>query len=141
MGALIDFQTALYLALSTDSTLLGLIGNAKHIADWPTPKTPYPLVTIGEDSQSQWGMKSETKNFRVSAMIHVWSDRRGWEQAKQIVDQLDVILLDGQLQLAGSSSQTIIGKGTRPDDLVMLPGDDKGKIRHIVARYIFWLSC
>jgi hypothetical protein len=141
MGALWDFQVAMVTALKADSTLLGLIGGASHIADWPDPNTAYPLVTLGEDKNKQWNMKDEAGNKIITARLHVWSNKKGWKESKLIADQLDVILLEGQLQLDGSSAFTIIGKGQRPNDMVFLPGDDEGKIRHTVADYIFWLSC
>ena len=140
MGALNDFQTALYLHLTSDATLIGLTKGASHIGDWPKPSGPFPWVTIGEDAEGQWGMKDQTANFKIKPTIHVWSKSRGWKQANQILDRIDVLLLTNQLQLDGSSSFTIIAKGQRPDATVKLPGDDKGNIRHIVAEYIFWLS-
>lgn len=141
MGALDDFQTAMYTHLIGDSTLEALLTGSGHIGDWPDPDGRFPWVTIGEDKEAQWHLKDETQNFKTAAMIHVWSKKKGWKQANQIVDRIDVLLLDQQLQMAGSSSFTIIGRGQRPDELTKLPGDDKGLIRHIVASYNFWISC
>lgn len=140
MGALFDFELAMLTALRADSTLVGLLGSSKHIADWPKQDGPYPWVTIGEDGEGQWLNKDES-NYITDAVIHVWSRKRSWKEAKQIVDQIDVILLEGQLQLDVSSDFTIIGKGQRPEAAKHLPGDDEGKIRHIVVTYKFWLSC
>jgi hypothetical protein len=141
MGALNDFQVALYTALIADSTLTGLIGGADHIGDWVSPDGPYPWITIGEDKEKQWVNKTEPANFETMAIIHVWSKKKGWKEANQILDRLDVILLESQLQLDGSSRFSIIGKGQRPNDIVKIAGDDKGLIRHGVATYKFWISC
>jgi hypothetical protein len=145
MGALIDFQEAMITTLRGDSELVNIMLGAVRIADWPDPTIEYPLLTIGEDLQRQWTMKSETKNWQITPQIHAWSAERGWKQCKQIIDRVDVLLLDQQLELDPSSEFTIIGKGQRPNQLVYLAGGkegtDEGKIRHIIARYIFWLSC
>lgn len=140
MGALQDFQEALYTALAADSTLTGLIGGSDHISDWPKPKGPFPLVTIGEDREAQWLNKNES-NYQIDAVINVWSQKRGWKECNQIVDRLDVILLENLLALDASSSFTIIGKGQRPDAVQKLPDPDNGLIRRIRAVYKFWLSC
>jgi hypothetical protein len=93
MGALLDFQEAIYDQLTGDATLVDLVGSTDQIADWPKSETRYPLVTIGEDLQNQWGMKDEALNFQVGAVIHVWTSERGWSEAKEIIDRIDVLLL------------------------------------------------
>ncbi len=140
MGAAQDLQVAIKTALRGDSALVALINGTEHVKDWPNPDGPFPLITIGEDAERQWPNKNES-NYQTDAVIHIWSRKRGWQQANQILDRMDVVFLENTITMPGSSTFSILGKAQRPQPIRKLPGDDEGRIRHIVTTYKFWISC
>lgn len=84
-------QTAIYVRLTGDATLMNLItGVFDHVPEG----TDKPYVVVGEafatprNSQDRFGR-------RTAQNIHVWSDQLGYSQVNQIANRI-IALLDHQ---------------------------------------------
>jgi hypothetical protein len=100
MSAMWECQTALYTALSTDSTFMTKIGS--RLFDEPPTNQAFPYVTLGNMIETR-NNKLLSKGFEVSARIDIYtkSGRLGYKPAKEIQVEVDRILNLKRFNLSG----------------------------------------
>jgi hypothetical protein len=64
--------------------------------------TAAPYTTIGETTGRPWDTMTE-EGAEETVTLHVWSRQFGSRQAKQIMEQIDEILHNARLTLAGAT--------------------------------------
>jgi hypothetical protein len=60
----------------------------------------FPMITIGEDTASDWSTDTAVGG-EITAVVHVWSRRTGWAQAKSIEAAVRAVLNRSELELQG----------------------------------------
>lgn len=116
-------QDAVLAALKADTELMNLV---KGVFDWVTEGQPYPYVVIGESIETP-DNAHDSHGSRTVITLHVWSQYRGYHQARTIAARVRALLEHRPLTIAGHrhvatyfvSQQTL----TDPEP----PGD----IRHV----------
>ena len=92
-------QQALHQALTTDTTVLGLLGGP-HVWDHVPRGAAYPYVSIGVTSERDWSTGSDTGGEHVLT-LHVWSIAAGRRETETIASALRNALHDRALPLTG----------------------------------------
>ncbi len=116
-------QDAVLALLRADTELMALV---TVVADWVKEKQPYPYVKTGESVETRDNTHDSHGSSTVIT-LHVWSQYRGYSQARAIASRLRALLEHRPLTIVGHrhvatyfvSQQTL----TDPEP----PGD----IRHI----------
>ncbi|MDN3021537.1 DUF3168 domain-containing protein [Streptomyces sp. S.PB5] len=116
-------QDAVLAVLTADAELMALV---KGVFDWVKEKQPYPYVVLGESIETP-DNTHDSHGSNTVITLHVWSQYRGFHQARTIVTRLRALLEHRPLTIAGHrhvatyfvSQQTL----TDPEP----PGD----IRHV----------
>ena len=94
-------QKAIYQTLSGDSTLLAMV-NAVY--DRPPQGSPYPYITIGESTVSDWSSKT-TAGTEEIVKLHIWSRNGGRKETASIMERVYQLLHQASLTVTG---QTLI---------------------------------
>jgi hypothetical protein len=123
MIASFALQVAIYNALN------GNIGAGVY--DEVPQGASAPYVVIGEGTERPWDTLTD-HGSEETVVLHVWSRAKGWSQAKQIEGQINVILHDARLTLAGA---TMVIMQREFLERLTEPGDAGGMWRHSVMRY------
>ncbi|MFA5900728.1 MAG: DUF3168 domain-containing protein [Hyphomicrobium sp.] len=92
-------QQAIYASLTSDSSLLALIGGARIYDDVPERKI-FPYVTFAAATERDWSAGSEVGSEH-GVVLHVWSRGAGRKEALAIAGSLCARLHDAALTLAG----------------------------------------
>lgn len=92
-------QKALYSALLADSELIALLGG-NHVYDDVPQGAPFPYVTIGESSVSDWSTGSDD-GYEHILTLHVWSRAKGRKQVYDIVNCIRQVLDQSPLTVTG----------------------------------------
>jgi hypothetical protein len=116
-------QAAVLALLKADAELMALI---QGVFDWVAEKQPYPYVVLGESVETP-DNSHDSHGSQTVITLHVWSQYRGYHQARVIASRLRALLEHRPLTIAGHrhvatyfvSQQTL----TDPEP----PGD----IRHV----------
>jgi len=119
-------QTAVYTALSNDSTLTSTY--SASVYDDVPESTSYPFVAIGEDSAIDYGTK-DVNGADSSVNIHVWSEYKGSKETKNIMDRIHTLLHDSSLSVTGFN---LINLRWEFSDIMR---DPDGITRHGVMRF------
>lgn len=123
-------QTALYGKLHGDATLLALVTG---VYDDVPEDTNYPYVVIGEFTEEPLNAMGK-HGKEVTATLHVWSQYKGFAEAYDIANRIQVLLDEVALTVTGYthvSTQYEFGESIREPD---------GVTRHIPLRYRIWLE-
>jgi hypothetical protein len=120
-------QDAVIALLRADAELMALI---QGVFDWVKEKQPYPYVVIGESVETP-DNTHDSHGSQTLLVLHVWSQYRGYSQARTIASRLRALLEHRPLTITGHrhvatyfvSAQTL----TDPEP----PGD----IRHIPTSF------
>jgi hypothetical protein len=80
-SSLSALQTALYNRLIADLTLMSKVTG---VFDDVPDKQPYPYVTLGEDTVTDWGTKTFSGE-EVTHTLHVWSRGKGKKESQEIL--------------------------------------------------------
>jgi hypothetical protein len=89
-----DLQKAVYAALSSDATLITLLGGG-GIHDAPPQDAAFPYVVIDQMQIRDWSTGTEPGAEHMLT-LHVWSDYAGKRDAYEIADAVRAAL-DGAL--------------------------------------------
>ncbi|MCZ4604994.1 DUF3168 domain-containing protein [Streptomyces sp. Lzd4kr] len=116
-------QDAVLALLQADAELMALV---QGVFDWVEEKQPYPYVVLGESVETP-DNSHDSHGSNTVITLHVWSQYRGYHQARTIATRLRALLEHRPLTIVGHrhvatyfvSQQTL----TDPEP----PGD----IRHI----------
>lgn len=100
-AAALELQKAVYQALTTDAELTGLLGGP-DIFDHTPPSAAFPYVTFGAASIFDWDTSTEDGN-EILFSLHVWSRKRGRQEALAIAERIGGLLKDAPLTVAGHS--------------------------------------
>jgi hypothetical protein len=93
-----NLQKAIYNRLSTDAALNEVI---KGVFDNPNKDTPFPYVSIGEDTSTPFETKV-TFGENITTVIHVWSRAEdGRREAKEILSLVMQALTKAPLGVEG----------------------------------------
>lgn len=120
-----EIQAAVYALLSADATLDALITG---VFDEVPEGTAYPYVVIGEAMELP-ANAHDRYGHETTVTLHVWSDARGFTEAKQIASRL-VTLLDHQ-PLSVSDHHHVV---TRYEFSQALR-DPEPRLRHVPIRF------
>ncbi|MFT0800370.1 DUF3168 domain-containing protein [Bacillus swezeyi] len=93
-----ELQKAMNERLSTDEALNAVISG---VYDTPDKNTPFPYVTIGEDTSTPFETKV-TFGENITTVLHVWSRAEdGKREAKQILSLMLQALTKAPLEVEG----------------------------------------
>ncbi|MDA1478362.1 DUF3168 domain-containing protein [Bacillus changyiensis] len=96
--ALWELQKAIYKRLEADETLNHVITG---VFDNPNKNTPYPYVTIGEDTTTPFETKTSFGE-NITTVLHCWSRAEdGKREAKQILSLMLQALTRPALEIDG----------------------------------------
>ncbi len=93
----LPLQKAIYSALTTDSSLMGMVTG---VYDRPAQASPFPYVTIGEMSGRDWSSKTTT-GMEHNIVLHAWSREGGRKEAAIIMERIHTLLHHANLTLEG----------------------------------------
>lgn len=119
-------QTAIYDALSGDTTLASLVVGVYDNVTQPSDGgdgANYPYIVVGESTSNPWDTDTET-GFDVVFTIHSWSRYRGMKECKQIQTEVYNILHRGIFSVTG---YTLVTCEMLSADVVL---DPDGLTRH-----------
>jgi len=120
-------QQAVYSALAGNAPLTALLGGARVYDDVPQA-APYPHVSLGQTSSSDWGTGTEDGEEHILT-LHVWSQGGGRGEAQRIIGAIRDVLHTGSLTLAG---QTLVSLRQQFSDVRR---DPDGITIHGLVRY------
>lgn len=83
-------QKAVFSALSSDGTLLSLLGGAKIFDDVPQ-ETALPYVTFGQTSSRDWSTGTEEGEEHIMT-LHVWSEAAGRKEVNSILGEVKRVI-------------------------------------------------
>jgi Protein of unknown function (DUF3168) len=92
-------QQAVYGVLSNHVPLTTLLGGARIYDDVPQA-APYPHVSLGQTSSSDWGTGTEDGEEHILT-LHVWSQGGGRAEAQRIMGAIRDALHTASLAIAG----------------------------------------
>ena len=100
-----ELQKAIYTALRTDATLIGLAGDGASperakVFDRIPQDTVFPYVRIGEGTARDWDTKS-TDGQENTLTVHSFSQYSGFKEVKQIMGAIVDALDQATLSLTG----------------------------------------
>ena len=119
-------QSTIYSALNNDNTLTSTLGAG--VFDEVTEGTTYPFVSIGEDTVTDFGTKTEDGG-QFTINIHVWSQYTGAKETKNIMDRIHDLLHDSSLSVTGFN---LVNLRFEFSDILR---DPDGVTRHGVMRF------
>lgn len=99
MSAAWALQQSIFMALSGNATVTGLLGGARIFDDVPRG-AQFPYVTFGQSMMRDFSTGSEEGREHV-VTLHVWSRAAGRKEAHEIIDALREALHDASLTLTG----------------------------------------
>lgn len=88
-----SLQRGVYEALTSDTSVTGLLGGAK-IFDSAPQTASYPYLTLGESVDPDWSTGSEEGAQRILT-LHVWSRAGGEKETHDIIEAIRTALKDG----------------------------------------------
>ncbi len=88
-----NLQKSVYEALTSDTSVTGLLGGAK-IFDSAPQAANYPYLTLGESVDPDWSLGSEDGPERILT-LHVWSRSNGDKEANDIIEAIRSALQNG----------------------------------------------
>jgi len=94
-----QLQQGVYGALSANAALTTLLGGSRVYDDVPHA-APYPFVTMGQTSSSDYGTSTEDGEEHI-VTLHVWSAFGGRGEAQQIMGAIRDALHNATLALTG----------------------------------------
>ena len=94
-----QIQQAVYAVLAGNAALGSLLGGARVYDDVPQA-TPYPHISLGQTSSSDWGTGTEDGEEHILT-LHVWSQAGGRSEAQRIMGTVRDVLHTANLSLAG----------------------------------------
>lgn len=98
-AAAIEVQKAVFAALQGDAALAAVLGGAR-VYDHAPAHAPFPYITFGRSSSSDWSTASEDGAEHVFS-VHVWSRARGKSEVAAIMERVRERLHDADLALGG----------------------------------------
>jgi len=94
-------QQAVYAVLATNPPLTTLLGGARIFDDVPQA-APYPHVSLGQTSSSDWGTGTEDGEEHILT-LHVWSQAGGRGEAQRVIGAIRDALHTASLPVTGHS--------------------------------------
>ena len=92
-------QQAVHGLLSGNAALNVLLGGPRVFDDVPQA-TPYPHVTLGQTSSTEWATGTEDGEEHILT-LHVWSQAGGRAEAQRIMGAIRDLLHTANLALTG----------------------------------------
>lgn len=92
-----SLQQAIFNSITTDATLLGLLGGPRIYDDVPQ-SAAHPYLTLGQSISRDWSSVGDTGEEHILT-LHVWSRAAGRKEAHQIMGAVRDCLHDRQLAL------------------------------------------
>ena len=71
-----------------------------RIYDTPPQDPELPYIEIGEGTTTDWGTKTE-RGYEVVTEVHVWSDYKGFKEAKEIIKNVDRAVMTKRIEVDG----------------------------------------
>lgn len=122
-------QAAVYAKLTGDATLTSTLGGP-HVYDGEAPENaPRPYVLIGESIETPDDAHGMFGRQTVMT-IHVWSDYAGFSEANAIAYQIQALLDQQPLDIAGARHVL-----TRFEFAQTLVDPDDRSLRHATVRF------
>lgn len=90
-------QDAVLAVLKADAELMALV---QGVFDWVKEKQPYPYVVLGESIETP-DNTHDSHGSNTVLTLHVWSQHRGYHQARTIASRLRSLLEHRTLTIAG----------------------------------------
>ena len=123
---LFALQTAIYSALSGDSTLTSTLSCGVY--DDTPEESAFPFIVIGEDTTTEYGT-ADVDGGSTTVTIHVWSQYKGSKEAKNIIDRVHPLLHDSSLSQTGFN---LVNMRYEFSDVLR---DPDGVTRHGIIRF------
>jgi len=120
-------QREVYATLANDTAVAALLGGARIFDDVPQD-TPFPFITLGTASVSDWSTGTES-GLEHRLDVHVWSRYAGKRQAYEVIDAVRAVLHDAALSLNGAQLVNLRCQSFE------VRRDDDGETYHGVARF------
>lgn len=129
-SALDNIQQAIYSLLTGDTTLMSKITGVYDEVpqDLVNDDTNFPFVTIGEATSVPFRTMTRFGE-EVTVTLHVWSRYKGFKEALEILDDLNRLLADRDLNVAGYDTAACFYEFSET------LRDPDGKTRHVPVRY------
>jgi len=118
-------RNAIYTRLTGDATLMALI---TAVYDDVPESTTYPYISLGDDSDINYGTKT-IDGVQYVINIHVWSRYRGVKEATAIIERVYTLLNDYAMIVTGASLTHI------RQEFNTVTVDNDGITRHGIIRF------
>jgi len=120
-----SLQNALYVKLTTDA---GLMASLSGIFDHVPEGSPLPYITLAEGNIRDWSSKSHQGQEHLFD-IHLWSDKVGGKEIREMADQVNGLLDNAALNLTGHQLVSL--------RFVFFENffDAEGRVRHGIMRF------
>jgi len=123
-------QKAVYDALAGNVPLgEGIV----PVFDTVTPDSPLPYIVIGDTSAVPNNTKDNVGEY-LTTTIHVWSDKKGFKEVKEIRNEVERLLTQGKATLEGGkkiSNAVVVYKDAFTDS--------DGMKKHGILRLEYWV--
>jgi len=93
-----SLQRAIHSLLTTDATLLALLGGP-HVYDHVPREAAFPYVTFGQTTERDWSTGGHEGNEHI-VTLHAWSQGSGRLELQDIVSTVRVALHHADLVLS-----------------------------------------
>ena len=131
------FQKALYECLTTDTTLMAML-KGDGIYDYVDASIGMPFVNIGDDALFDWDDKTKD-GTEIHAMIHVWSDKEGAGEGKEIASRIRARLRSTLLSMDATCRYRVIDPPQMQGPAKALR-EDNNRIYHVVMQFKFLIE-
>ena len=123
-----ELQAAIYVKLTNDTTLAGVITGVFDFANVPLNQ-PFPYITIGDATEAPNNTLGR-RGYDATLTIHIWSKYKGSKECQTILARMNYLLDQKPLTLA---SQTSVSMMYDFSQTMNDPNDQT--IRHMPVRY------
>lgn len=123
-----ELQTAIYSALTNDTTLMSTLTGVFDIAAVPESQ-PFPYIAIGDSTEGPMNAFGR-RGYEATLTLHIWSDATGFKECYSILARMNYLLDQKILSLASQSHvYTLYDFSSTMND----PGEKS--LRHMPVRY------
>jgi hypothetical protein len=123
-----ELQTAIYSALTSDTTLMSTLTGVFDIAAVPENQA-FPYVAIGDSTEGSMNAFGR-RGYESTLTLHIWSSATGFKECYSILARMNFLLDQKILSLASQSHVfTLYDFSSTLND----PGENS--IRHMPVRY------
>ena len=124
----VSLQTALFTRLDTDIS-------SADVYDFVPQDTKMPYIKIGEDFRTPDNTKTDTGDFTL-ATIHVFSDKKGSKEVKEILGEIETSIFRANFDLTGDGFTHLGTELVTSEDFE----DEDGKSMHGIIQVRFQIE-